>query len=151
MKRTIKRVAVALMVLACVTTALAKMPRKATWKDFAGTWIGYDPGTGAFFHRVSLTDEKTGTCVVLLSEDDAWLYKVTVTSWDEQWNITLRFDPSLGTDDKPFEMTRVEGVGLTLREKGVKKPNRAREVQLVRESDLKRDADRAAKLAEKMK
>jgi len=151
MKRTIQRVTIVLLVAACVTTALAKMPRKATWKDFEGTWIGYDPGTGAFFHRLSLTDKKTGTCVVLLSEDDAWLYKVTVTSWDEQSNITLQFEPLPGTDDKPFEMTRVDGVGLTLREKGVKKPNRAREVQLVRESDLKRDTARAERLAEKMK
>ena len=139
----------ALLVLTCVAYAQTKMPSVATWKDYEGSWIGYDPGTGAFFHRLTLADDKTGSCVVLLSEDNALLYKVTVSSWDEGWNITLRFDPLPGTDDKPFSMERVDGVGLTLRETGVEKPNRAREVQLVREAILYRDIDRAKLQAEK--
>ena len=140
----------ALLLLTCVAYAQTKIPSVATWKDYEGSWIGYDPGTGAFFHRLSLAGDKTGTCVVILSEDNARLYRVTVSSWDEGWNITLKFEPFPGIDDKPFSMERVEGVGLTLRETGVEKPNRAREVQLVRETKLYRDLDRAKVLAEKI-
>ena len=137
--------------LACVIASPAKIPRKATWNDFEGAWIGYDTGTGAFFYRISLTTNETGTCVVLPSDDEAWLYKVTVTSWDDQWNITLRFESIPNSGEKQFEMARVDGVGLTLRETNVRKPDRPREVQLVRESDMKQNIARAEDLAEKLK
>lgn len=150
-KKSIPSAIIALLALICIADAQVKMPSVATWKDYAGSWIGYDPDTGAFFHRLNLSDDKTGTCVVLLSEDNALLYRVTVSSWDNGWDITLRFDPLSGTDDKPFTMERVEGVGLTLRETGVETPHRAREVQLVRESELYRDIDRAKLQTEKMK
>ena len=142
---------VVLMVLGTAIAFGRSMPRKATWHDFEGVWVGDDPGSGAFFRRIVLNEDKTGTCVVLLSEDTAWLYRVSVLSWDENWHITLRFVPVTGTDDKPYEMESVEGIGLTLREKGVKKPNRAREVQLRREAGLKGAMNRAEKLAEKIK
>ena len=151
MKKTICGAILALLVLICVADTQTKTPSVATWKDYEGSWIGYDPGTGAFFHRLTLADDKTGTCVVLLSEDNAQIYRVTVSSWDEGWNIALRFDPASGTNDNAFYMERVEGVGLTLRETGVEKPNRAREVQLVRETELYRDVDRAKEMAEKIK
>ena len=151
MNKSITGAILALLLLICVAYAQVKIPSVATWKDYEGAWVGYDPGTGAFFHRLSLSDDKTGTCVVLLSEDNARLYRITVSSWDDGWNITFRFDPLSGTDDMPFTMERVEGVGLTLRETGVEKPNRAREVQLVRETELYRDVDRAKVLVEKIK
>ena len=151
MKRMLKIATLVSITLACVITTLAKMPRKATWEDFEGAWIGSDTGTGAFFYRISLAADKTGTCVVLPSDDEAWLYKVTVISWDDQWNISLRFESFPNNGEKPFEMVRVDGVGLTLRETNVKKPNRAREVQLVRESDMKRDIARTEKLAENVR
>jgi len=151
MKRPICEAILALLVLICVADAQTKTPGVATWKDYEGSWIGYDPGTGAFFYRLTLADDKTGTCVVLLSEDNARIYRVTISSWDEGWNIALRFDPASGTDDNAFSMERVEGVGLTLRETGVEKPNRAREVQLIRESELYRDINSAKLKADKMK